>query len=185
LGLKGCRFTKYIKFRRDPIVSPVAPEFIGSRERVRALFHAEPRRSPREQADVPRRRVLALPTPTALRPPAQGWPRNEDNPGFAPNAGTNRIAVVAITESRRRRQSPDKHAGEDREQRCVSLGDLRASACERSAFQKSSRQDARIRRSHGVVSRRDAEIAEGNPSSSDVRRVGDDFLGHPPLHPNP
>jgi hypothetical protein len=39
-----------------------------------------------------------LPTPTALRPRAQGWPRNEDNPGFDPNARTNRIAVVATTE---------------------------------------------------------------------------------------
>ncbi len=62
------------------------------------MFHAETRRSPRKQADVSRRRVLALPTPTALSPRAQGWQRNEDNPGFAPDARTIRIAVVANTE---------------------------------------------------------------------------------------
>jgi len=48
---------------------------------------------------------------------------------------------------------------------------------------ESSRQDARMRRSHGVVSRRDAENAEGNTSSSAVCRVGHRFLGHPPLLP--
>jgi hypothetical protein len=47
-----------------------------------------------------------------------------------------------------------------------------------------SHQDARMRRSHGVVSRRDAENAEGNPSSFVVRRAGDKFLGHLVLHPN-
>jgi hypothetical protein len=54
--------------------------------------------SSRGNADASRCRVDALPTPTALSPPAQGRPRNEDNPGFAPNARTNRIAVVATIE---------------------------------------------------------------------------------------
>ena len=62
------------------------------------LFHAETPRAPREQTDLSRRWILALPTPTALSTKAQGWPRNEDNPGFDPNARTNRIAVVATTE---------------------------------------------------------------------------------------
>jgi hypothetical protein len=68
------------------------------REGGKALFHAGSRGSPRGKSDVSRRRFHALPTPTALRPRAQGWPRNEDNPGFAPSALTNRIAVVAPTE---------------------------------------------------------------------------------------
>ena len=52
------------------------------------------------RANASRRRALDPPTPTALRPLAKGWPRNEDNPGFDPEAGTNRIAVVATTEAR-------------------------------------------------------------------------------------
>jgi hypothetical protein len=63
------------------------------------VFHAETRRSPRGKRTFHAAGVLALPTPTALRPPAQRWPRSEDNPGFDPNAGTNRIAVVATTGS--------------------------------------------------------------------------------------
>ena len=74
------------------------------------LFHAETRRSPREQADVSRRRILALLTPTALRPPAQGWPRNEDNPGFAPDAEANRIAVVATPRTPRTNDTNPPHA---------------------------------------------------------------------------
>jgi hypothetical protein len=50
------------------------------------LLHAETPRTPREQADVLRRWVLGLPTPTALRPPAQGRPRNEAYPGSDPEA---------------------------------------------------------------------------------------------------
>ena len=37
-----------------------------------------------------------------------------------------------------------------------------------------SREAAKPRRGQDVVSRRDAGIAEGNPSSSAVRRVGDE-----------
>jgi hypothetical protein len=51
-------------------------------------------------------RVPALPTPTALRPRAQGWPRNEAYPGFDPNAVPNRIAVVATTQSNSKRPAP-------------------------------------------------------------------------------
>jgi hypothetical protein len=47
----------------------------------------------------------SLPTPTALRPRAQGWPRNEAYPGFDPNAGPNRIAVVATSKSTSKRRS--------------------------------------------------------------------------------
>lgn len=64
------------------------------REGVTELFHAETPGTPRNQACLSRCWVLALPTSTALRPPAPGWPRDEDNPGFDPNAGANRIAVV-------------------------------------------------------------------------------------------
>ena len=51
--------------------------------------------SPMAQGECVTPRAPAPPTPTALRPPAQGWPRNEDNPGFDPETETNRIAVVA------------------------------------------------------------------------------------------
>jgi len=50
--------------------------------------------SPRCRANASRRRAPAPPTPTALRPPAQGWPRHEAYPGFDPETETNRIAVV-------------------------------------------------------------------------------------------
>jgi len=69
------------------------------RETVQALSRAGTWVRPRRKANASRCRVPAFPTPTALRPLAQGWPRNEDNPGFEPNAGANRIAVVATTDS--------------------------------------------------------------------------------------
>ena len=77
--------------------APTLWDLTRSREGVRTLFHAETPRSPREQTYLSRRWVPGLPTPTALRPQAKGWPKNEDNPGFDPYERTNRIAVVATT----------------------------------------------------------------------------------------
>ncbi len=124
------------------------------------------------------------------------WPRNEGNPRVDPNAGPNRIAVVAIAGTKSKRPAPPQRLGpgsEDDEpheaslmprlSRCGAPTDgsprrqpwdphpegLPAPAGRKTwhaDLKETSREDAKTRRRQGVVSRRDGGSPRGNADAS-------------------